>query len=112
MADHPIRLRRSLARTRAHRLLESHAPGIEIALEGLPDDALTEREERVAGADRRLGVKAPDWFTDMLKRGASPEEVLGMLRDRITQIRDLVKRRASSTRSGGCLPGVVCFAAW
>jgi hypothetical protein len=89
MADHPIRLRRSLANTRARRLLESHAQGIEVGLDDLPDDPLTEREERAAGADRRLGVKAPDWFTDMLKRGASPEEVLGRLRDGITQIRDL-----------------------
>ena len=90
MADRTlIRLRRSRAISKEQLYLLSHASGVEIDLGDLPDDRLTKREERAAGPDRSLRIKPPDWFTDMLKRGASPKEVLGALRDRFTEMKDL-----------------------
>ena len=90
MADRaPVRLRRSLPTSEELRLRFAHATEIEVELEDLRDDPLTEREERAAGLDRPLRLTPPDWFIDMLKRGASPEDVLGTLRDRIADIQDL-----------------------
>ncbi len=76
------------------RYLLTREAGVEVELEALPDDPLTEREERAAGRDRSLMPPAPAWFSEMLKRDASPKEVLVALRDRLAEVEDL--RQAQS----------------
>ncbi len=85
------------------RYLLTREAGIEVELDALPDDPLTEREERAAGRDRRLDTPAPAWFSEMLRRDASPEEVLVALRDRLAEIED-VRQAQSIINEVGRLP--------
>jgi hypothetical protein len=103
VAEHTTkRLRRS--RTPEQQSLLSRVPGIEIKIEDLPDDPLTPAEERAAGPDRPVRPEPPDWFIDMLKRGASPSEILEKLRDRVLENEDL-RQAQNIINDIGRLPG-------